>query len=180
MPERDEVTIRRASEEDAVQIARVHLGTWRSAYHGLIPDSYLSALSIETRTQRWVEQLRAVAADRRPFVAVAETLIVGFVAMGASRDPDASGHEGEVYAIYVTPQNWGSGIGRRLLSAAEQDLHAMSYAEAILWCLEGNARARMFYEHAGWRADGGTTTREFDGTAIAEVRYRKMLASSPV
>jgi RimJ/RimL family protein N-acetyltransferase len=38
--------------------------------------------------------------------------------------------------------------------------------------LTDNARARRFYEAAGWRPDGTVRILDFDGTPIEEIRYR--------
>ena len=37
--------------------------------------------------------------------------------------------------------------------------------------LQGNARARRFYERAGWRPDGALQEEELDGAVLREVRY---------
>jgi hypothetical protein len=38
--------------------------------------------------------------------------------------------------------------------AAAVEAIAAAHSEARLWCLEGNARARRFYERNGWREYG--------------------------
>ena len=38
--------------------------------------------------------------------------------------------------------------------------------------VEENPRARRFYEHAGWTADGGVKDEEWLETHVREVRYR--------
>jgi hypothetical protein len=55
---------------------------------------------------------------------------------------------------------------------------AEEYAEATLWVLEANARARAFYERAGWRHDGTRGFFERPGFAAPELRYRKLLSRS--
>ena len=94
--------------------------------------------------------------------------IVGFVSVGPSTDIDG---EGELYAIYVLPETWGGGAGHGLMEAAKELLRA-SYAEATLYVLDDNPRARRFYEREGWALDGATKTGEFLGLPVAEVRYR--------
>ncbi|OKI00857.1 hypothetical protein A6A06_18300 [Streptomyces sp. CB02923] len=47
-----------------------------------------------------------------------------------------------------------------------------------LWVLKGNARARRFYECAGFRADGAEEADEVAGVAVPEVRYRRPLPSA--
>ena len=43
--------------------------------------------------------------------------------------------------------------------------------------LTGNARARRFYEIAGWVADGSERTGEVFGITVPEVRYRRRSTS---
>ena len=74
-------------------------------------------------------------------------MIVGFASVGPSRDERGIG---ELYAIYVEPDQWSTGAGRALIERAEERLrHA--YGEATLWVLEDNPRARAFYERGGWQ-----------------------------
>jgi hypothetical protein len=47
----------------------------------------------------------------------------------------------------------------------------------VLWVLAGNARARRFYEIAGWVADGAERTSEVFGATVSEVRYRRRSTS---
>ena len=96
---------------------------------------------------------------------------LGFVSVGPSRDEHGVG---ELYAIYVDPDEWSRGAGRALIVRAEERL-AEEYAEATLWVLEDNPRARRFYESAGWHPDGGRQTVERLGVSPPEVRYRKRL-----
>jgi len=77
--------------------------------------------------------------------------ILGFVAVGASRDP---GTDGELFAIYVHPEHWGTGVGRALIEAGEAELRRLGHQDAILWVLDDNPRARRFYELAGCRSTG--------------------------
>jgi len=43
--------LRPAEPRDALEVARVHIGTWQAAYRGLVPDEYLDSLKIEERTE---------------------------------------------------------------------------------------------------------------------------------
>ena len=96
---------------------------------------------------------------------------LGFASTGPSRDEPGVG---ELYAIYVDPDEWSRGAGRALIARAEERL-AEEYAEATLWVLEDNPRARRFYEAAGWRTDGARQAVERLGVSPPEIRYRKRL-----
>ncbi|HEU5369692.1 MAG TPA: GNAT family N-acetyltransferase, partial [Ktedonobacterales bacterium] len=84
---------------------------------------------------------------------------------------DAPPLTGEVRAIYLAQAAAGKGIGRALFAHAVADLRARGYQRATLWVLESNARARRFYEVAGWRPDGARKTEERPGALLREVRY---------
>jgi GNAT superfamily N-acetyltransferase len=107
-----------------------------------------------------------------PLVAEVDGQIVGFVSVGAGRE---EGADGELYAIYVHPDHWGTGIGRSLIEAGEARLRELGHREAVLWVLEDNPRARRFYEAAGWATDGTTRPIEIFGIEVPEIRYRKTL-----
>jgi GNAT superfamily N-acetyltransferase len=161
------VLIRSGTPEEAEAVARVHLETWRAAYGHVFPRDRLDDMSSERVAQR-------AALHRRfpPTVAEIDGRIVGFVSVGASRDEDA---DGELFAIYVHPDQWGTGVGRALIAAGEQELLALGHRDVVLWVLEDNPRARQFYESAGWTADGAKRPIEVLGVEVPEVRYRKNL-----
>jgi GNAT superfamily N-acetyltransferase len=102
--------------------------------------------------------------------------ITGFADFGASRDDDADPRvTGEVHAIYAAPDAWGTGTGRALMGGAVAELARLGYADAGLWVLDVNERARRFYALAGWKPDGAAKTDASRGFAITEVRYRRTL-----
>jgi ribosomal protein S18 acetylase RimI-like enzyme len=176
------IGIRRAGDDDARGLAEVHIETWRAAYRGMIPAAYLASLSVAAREGTWRERFRVLPADRRPWVATDKDEIVGFVVAGPEHldDDTVNTDMGEVYAINVSPGCWSRGVGRNLLARAERDLREHGYPAAILWCLADNFRARAFYERHGWQFEGTTKTREFGGTDVEEVRYRKALDKAPL
>ena len=102
--------------------------------------------------------------------------MVGFAVVGPAEDPKGAG---ELYAINVDPDHWGTGAGRTLLAAAQAELTRLDYTEAVLWVLPDNARARRFYEVAGWTTDGTQRTIEVLGVVVPEVRYRRQLQDLP-
>ena len=156
--------IRPGTPADAEAVARVHVRAWQEAYAHVFPADRLANLSIERRAEQWRQY--------PPLVAEEDGDIVGFVSVGASRGDDA---EGELFAIYVDPARWGTGVGRALIEAAEARLGELGHHDVVLWVLEDNPRARRFYEAAGWRLDGARRPIRFLATEVPEVRYRKRL-----
>ena len=53
-----------------------------------------------------------------------------------------------------------------------EELRKKGYKQAILWVLEGNHRARKFYERHGFVLDGNVRD---SGDGIKELRYSRML-----
>jgi GNAT superfamily N-acetyltransferase len=169
-----QVEIRRATIEDAATVARIHVRGWQWAYRGLIPDAFLDALSIEQREPVWRQQL---APDHPWHTWIAEVNgdARAFVTCGPTRDASLAAETGEVYALYQEENSAGTGVGRALLSHAMSDLRAQGFAAGILWVLEGNHRARRFYEAAGWTPDGARKEDHRADHVRQELRYRTEL-----
>ena len=172
----DEPTVRQAEIGDAADIARAVNAGWRSAYRGLIPDEMLDSLDDARATTQWRSRLRGgyEYAGQRAYVQVAtdpDGQVVGVSMFGRERDPDSDKIRGELWALYIAPQHWDCGYGRLLLRAAEAHLASSGLADLVLWVLENNARARRFYEGAGWQCDD--VKKPFGVSGTDEVRYSK-------
>jgi len=159
--------IRPARAEEATAVALVHIETWRVAYAHVFPPEELERMSAE-RVERRAEMHRRSP----PIVAEVDGEIVGFVSVGPANDDDA---DGELYAIYVLPTHWATGVGHALIQAGEARLRELGHREAVLWVLEDNPRARRFYERAGWTTDGTERPIEVLGVSVPEIRYTKTL-----
>ncbi len=162
--------VRLATGEDADGIARVQERTWQVAYRHVFPVAELDRGGF-IQPERWRDRIARPPAGWRTFVAEQDGVVTGFASVGPSRDERKVG---ELYAIYVDPQEWSTGTGRALLERAEAELRG-NYAIATLWVLEDNPRARAFYERAGWSADGKRKAEARWGVRAPEVRYRKAL-----
>jgi L-amino acid N-acyltransferase YncA len=171
------VRIRGATPDDVRAVAEIHVASWRWAYEGLIPNEFLDGISVEDREEMWREALTSSVPARGLVVAEANDGLVGFAAFGPTEDPEAAG-VGEVYAIYVKPEAVGTGAGWELFTRAIGSMRSCGFRSAILWVLEGNERARRFYERAGWAWDGTTGTHRFDCANRPVVRYAMDLGSA--
>jgi ribosomal protein S18 acetylase RimI-like enzyme len=170
--------IRPATIDDARALAAVHVASWQEAYRGLLPDDYLDQLEPGHRLAMW-EQFLAATQWPRQGTLVAETGtgdVVGFASVCPTRDDDAVGPPtGELTGIYVDPARWGTGAGRALMTGAVDRLREAGFAQATLWVLRDNTRARRFYELAGWTPDGTEKDAVVAGVPVTEVRYRRDL-----
>jgi ribosomal protein S18 acetylase RimI-like enzyme len=79
-----------------------------------------------------------------------------------------------LYTLYVAPAHWSTGAGRALTDAALGGLRAAGYQRVVLWTLTDNARARRFYDKAGFVPDGATNILDGLGS-VEELRYARDL-----
>jgi GNAT superfamily N-acetyltransferase len=165
--------VRPASLHDAADVAGVHVRSWKSAYRGLLPAQYLDELRPEDRMARYTLGATDPGLPST-MVAVADGVICGFATIGPRRDSEET-DGGEVLALYVDPDAWGRGIGRRLIAEARANLSQRGFAQAVLWVLAGNNRAHRFYQADGWLPDDRRRTEEIWGVLVHESRYRRLL-----
>ena len=168
--------IREAEPTDAQVIASIHVRAWQDAYRGQLSDEYLEGLRVEDRVGMQRRMLAEPREGWTTWVALDDDAVVGFAVTGPSEDADADDRTGEVYAIYLEPDRVGTGVGRSLFEHALGDLRSRGFKQATLWVLETNERARRFYERAGWKTDGTTTSERVDCEMRPTVRYRTTLA----
>jgi ribosomal protein S18 acetylase RimI-like enzyme len=173
------VEIRELTDADIEPVAALNVRSWRVGYAGIVPAEVLDALDPARFAAR--RRRTSVPAGARTVVADDAGTVVGFAAFGPSRvqqkHDEYDRSAGEVYAIYVDPDRWGSGVGRLLMTAAIEGLTA-DYPEMRLWVLEENHRARRFYERAGMVPDGARELYTPPGgdAGLPEIRYSRRLA----
>jgi ribosomal protein S18 acetylase RimI-like enzyme len=165
------IRIREADPKDAEAIARIHVRSWQAAYRGQLSDAYLDGLSVADRLEQHRMALETPGAHRT-WVAEEDGRVVGFAVTGPSQDADADERTGELYAVYLDPDRYGRGIGKRLCDHVLADLRERGFRTATLWVLETNERARRFYEREGWAPDGLATRERVDCEMRPTMRYR--------
>lgn len=162
-------TVRAAVPADTDEVARLHVRSWQSAYRGLLAQDYLDGLTPDAVADRYTFGRIGLQLPST-IVAVDGSTICGLATTGLSRElPNA----GELMAIYVDPAYLGSGVGRALIAAARERLRRRGVTTAVLWVLDGNARARRFYERDGWRPDGTRRGVAFGDRPVGQLRYRR-------
>ncbi len=165
--------LRDAALADAGGIGRVHVRAWQAAYRGgLMPDEYLDALSISERTELWREALGQRLGPKRARLVSEDAAgaVTGFVLVGPEGGDDEAA-AGQLFAINVDPEHWGTGVGAALHDAALERLRGFGFAGAVLWVHPDNERACRFYEARGWRCDDVERREEIMGVEVPEVRY---------
>ena len=126
----------------------MHLNSWLSTYKNIIPQSYLSSLTLEKRIKTWETNFNLL--DQNYFILVVEDKlgeIIGFADGGRNREID-NGYEGELYAIYLLEEYKGKGIGKRLFHEAVNKLKSKRLNTFMVWVLEANP-AIGFYSKLG-------------------------------
>jgi ribosomal protein S18 acetylase RimI-like enzyme len=172
------VSVAAASSTDCRAVAQIHVDAWRCAYVGIVPSDYLAALSVDQRETMW----RTAVERGTPRVLLARTGedVVGWIAYGRCRDDGAGPDVGEIWAIYVAPTAWSTGVGQALLKVACRDLQEQGYLSVTLWVIRGNARAIRFYERSGFAIEADSAKDfELGGAQITEVRLVARIAGAP-
>jgi ribosomal protein S18 acetylase RimI-like enzyme len=131
------ISLRRATPDDVDAIAQVWHQGWCDGHVGHVPDGLLP--------HRQLVHFRDRVPERIPHTTVATVgpSVVGFVTV----------HDDEVEQVYVAAEVRGSGAANALLRRAEEVI-AGRYETAWLAVVDGNARARRFYERNGWSDTG--------------------------
>ncbi|NYH54363.1 GNAT superfamily N-acetyltransferase [Nocardiopsis arvandica] len=172
--------IRRAVPEDGPAVAEVQVRAWRAAYRGLVPQDYLDAMDTVRRGARWTDRIDGAAwPSAGMLVAEGDGGVAAFACFAPAEEGGGQAGRGageplELEAFYSLPEVWGSGVNQRLITGVHEALAAAGCAEAVLWVLRDNPRARRFYAAHGWEADG-TVTEEgpINGVVLPRVRYRR-------
>ncbi len=153
-------TLKPGTIDDAPTLAALHIAGWQGAYGGIVDDTTLNALNIDTRTADWHGWLRDDP--------TLQTLIgydttgheAGFCAYGKLRTPPPGQsnirpqYTAEIMALYLRPAYYRQGLGRVLIRQAAADLMAQRHQGLALWVLAQNTRACGFYTALGGQRIG--------------------------
>jgi len=158
------VTVRPATADDAQAIGAVFDAAVRAGW------TYLGELVEEPMFTP--EDWNQLVADHAP----PKVLLVGVDRAGqvlgyTAAHPD----DCEMFLLFVHPAHGGRGVGRTLLSAADDALRSGGCEQAFLYVHEQNERALAVYASAGYRPDGSTRDLDFRGVAMRELCLVKRL-----
>lgn len=159
-----DVTVRPATADDAQAIGAVFDAAVRASW------TYLGELAEQPMftPHDWDQLVVDHAPPKALLVATDATgRVLGFTA--------AHPEECEMFLLFVHPAHGGRGVGRMLLSAADDELRSARCEEAFLFVHERNERALAVYASAGYRPDGSARESDFRGVAIRELRLVKQL-----
>ncbi len=155
-------SIRPARKQDAEAIAEIWRRGWRDGHLEHVPQELVDVRTEETFRTRAAERISDTT------VAIVGGAVAGFIMVV----------EDELEQVYVSAASRGTGVADALIREAEGQVLAGGHAKAWLAVVAGNARARAFYERAGWIDEGGFDYEAaVDGGTIAVPcrRYTKLL-----
>ncbi|OLP86874.1 hypothetical protein AK812_SmicGene31982 [Symbiodinium microadriaticum] len=153
--------LRKALPQDAPEIVRVYLATWRS--HGSVllrtgEPATASTLDDEAQQQQLKRFTFFLESGQRHFIvaeddgAARQQRLSAFISFGPSYTRDGFG---EVMQLFVHPDFQRRGLGSKLLQAAWLELRDRTWSKmgCHVWCTKGNPANRV-YEQAGWFPTG--------------------------
>lgn len=175
-----DVSVRPARPDDAGEIARIQIETWRNAYASILPAPVLETLSADAAREAWAQAVTAPPSPRHHvLVALEREWTVGFAALGPADDlqPDDPSPLTTlaVGPVLVEPR-WGRrGHGSRLLAAVVDHARADGMTRAIAWIPEADVASRTFFTSAGWAPDGLARGLDTGAGELREIRLHVSL-----
>lgn len=154
--------IREAKQGDFNGIGKVYCDSWNAAYQKLLPKTYLDSLTATNCAPN------KVSID--DLVLVKQEKVLGICHVSEARNRDNKVW-GEIVAIYLLPEIWGSGAGNELFQSALKKLKQYGFKNICLWVLKDNVRARKFYQKNGFIISGDEREIEITECNIREVEY---------
>ena len=142
------LVFRRATRNDAETIASMHTESWRDAYRGILPDSYLDGQVADERANLWRSRFSSLGSDR--FLVVLTESPRGLVGFACVLLDEDSQWGARLDNLHVLPGWKSRGVGRLLFGRAAQWVMSTEPGWPIhLWVFEANAGARRFYDALG-------------------------------
>ena len=176
MQEQPKIEIRLATDADIPAIAHIINEAWKTAYAGIVPQSYLNGIREQDKSKRLREGLIRVP-HMRYFVLCEDDVPVGAASLHRARNddlPDAA----EFSFFYFLPEAWRKGYGTMLLDFLKHESASAGFLRICCWVLEQNHRAVSFYESQGLLRDGNRQTETII-IPLEEVRCVGFLQKEP-
>jgi ribosomal protein S18 acetylase RimI-like enzyme len=168
----DRILIRPATAADIEPMTALHAASHRSAYRGILPDSYLDGPMEDERRALWTGRLGEPAVLASTITLVAEDVaphLAGLISILPDHDENWGSY---IHNLHVAPDRKGRGIGRSLLREAMERLALRSPDPAVhLHVYEENRAAVAVYDHFGGQMVERTLTTRGNSGEIGLLRY---------
>ncbi|HKC29993.1 MAG TPA: GNAT family N-acetyltransferase [Jatrophihabitans sp.] len=175
-----DVSVRPAVADDAAELGRIQVDTWRTAYGKVLPQAVLDGLSTQAAAASWAAAITEPPSPRHHvLVALERQSRVGFTAFGPAEDLEADDPDPATtlgLAVILVEPRWGRrGHGSRLLAAAIDHARADGMTRAVAWIPEADTTTRGFLVSAGWATDGLARGLDTGAGELREIRLHTVL-----
>ena len=142
------IIYKKASIEDAHDVAYIAAYSWKETYEGLLPSDYLEE-RVNTIEERLDNTKNFISNYDGNYVIVRDDdKPVGILAYRKSNN-DKYEDYGYLEAIYVLKDYQGYGIGKELFKIAIEDFLSMGYNKMYLECMKGNNTLNFYEKYDG-------------------------------
>jgi ribosomal protein S18 acetylase RimI-like enzyme len=162
-----DLTLRRASPEEAELLARLWRATFEEAYRDRHAPPDISAYCAANMK---VEQAQTVLSDGLHVctLGLRGSAATGYTTVKNHACPVAlDGASAELKQLYVLPSEFGAGMARALLDDAIETVRTWGASYAWLAVADSNTRAQAFYRKHGFAAVGAGPTFEVGAEAVS-------------
>ena len=136
--------LRRATEDDIPALGRIYIEALQETYRGILPESYLSGLTLAEGEATWARILQKP--EQEVLVDQQDGAVAGLVSY--KPDGERSGCL-NLASLYVDRRSQGRGVGRRLIRTVWERAREMGYEAVSVGVVQDNLRARGLYERLG-------------------------------
>ncbi len=144
---KNKISYRKAKKSDAKILAYIHTESWRTAYRGILNDTYLDSDVYADRINVWSQKMANIDDKTHIIIAFGNKKPVGFICL--INDFDTK-YGALIDNLHVLPEWKGEGIGRILMQKVKKWVSQNSNPKCYyLWVYEANTAAIAFYEKMG-------------------------------
>lgn len=136
------IIIRKAKLIDAKSIATMHASSFIASLKLIVSDKDLASIDSDAFFERW--RARLVDQTQHVYIAKDNNKIVGVIDFKLQTN-----HLAEIMLLYIHPDYWRKGIGKRLMRFAIRLLRKQNISKIKIWALKKNLKSRAFYESQG-------------------------------
>jgi ribosomal protein S18 acetylase RimI-like enzyme len=147
--------IRRAGEQDAVDLASFAARTFREAFEAdNNPNDF--ALFMATTYSPELQRAEILNSDVDTLLAIERDTLIGFVQIRIGNPPSCVTHSApvELQRMYVDRTWHGKGVADQLMTASKESARARGGKHLWLGVWERNTRAQSFYRRCGFEKVG--------------------------
>lgn len=143
----NKITTRLLTEQDLTEACKQIAVSYKSVYHGMMDEAYLSSL-FENHWERVLKD--SLVKGDTGIIAESGGTIIGTAVFGCDEE-DMGKKCAAFHAIYLLPEAIGCGAGHHLYCEVERNMQMQGYEVSSLEVLSENIRAIKFYRSHGYQ-----------------------------